>query len=196
MLKKAVQSVQKVDVRSIVPTKYFTANQGEYNSYDEVYKAFGKTKKLSNVSNHEGIVVNTVDEFAALLAYLKDQSTGTVTTVTNVTNESKVSPQQTFTRTVDAVIFDMKLYWIRGYATVDYDSKGVISNISASSSLLGVTFARTWKPDTPHISYVAENERKITYTGTLDHNVFVGGVGTIVSERVSDWASSMIAHRQ
>lgn len=95
--------------------------------------------------------------------------------------------EQTKTKTFEQVIHDFKVYWIKGYVTVDYyPSTGHITQTTARSALLGFTSGTIWNPDEPRITASAPYKRKVTFTGVLSTPVWSenieGTMGVLTTE--------------
>ncbi|CAM4397627.1 hypothetical protein U9M73_17145 [Paenibacillus phoenicis] len=91
-------SLQTVSVRDIVPSKYFESVKGKFHSKKAVLEATGfkrvTSKKLSDMKFENGaIIVNSFDEYAALLQYYADLEK--MYNNSNILNS--VSPTATYT---------------------------------------------------------------------------------------------------
>lgn len=184
-----------INVRDVVPSEYFEKYKGVFKTPEEVYAAFNQENRPISPSTQSntngGIKVNSVDELAALIAFLKDStSTKQEPTVLEDSNsnitEFTTTANENVTRTNEVTIYDNYIYWIKGYVTIDYvKSTGKITKTTARSALLGVTFGHTWKPDSPRITVISDIKRQVIFSGVLETNVWFDGVGTIISENVN-----------
>lgn len=43
----------------------------------------------------------------------------------------------------------------------------------------------TWKPEEPRITAVSDIKRSVLFAGVITTNVFVGGIGEVISDPVS-----------
>lgn len=72
------------------------------------------------------------------------------------------------TETFERTIYDDKLWWIKGYTTIDYvRGTGKITKTTARSALLGLTAGLTWDPAEPRITVLSDFKRQVIFAGTL-----------------------------
>ncbi|MGG4092078.1 hypothetical protein [Paenibacillus lautus] len=155
--------VDTISVRDVIPAEYFEAAKGKYQSKEDILKDTGftpvKTGRASTMQYDNGaIIVNDLDEYAALLTYYSDNNNQTI--ASNQTFEgssNQISPMAIVTDSVtqtvwgDGLAAGANLSWIS--ATVSFnrhDSAGnwnIVSVTDSSSSLLGFHPGNSWQHD-------------------------------------------------
>lgn len=192
------EPVAQYSLESVVPSDYFKEYEGKYQTFDQVYDAFQQdVRPMTDAEQSQGeyaFSVQTPDELAALLAYMKDQrqlAESQVQTV-YVDNEktalsaTAAAATDIDTVTIENTIYDNYVYWIKGYVALDYvPSSGKITKTTAWSSLLGVTMGHTWKPVEPRITVVSDIKRNVLFAGVITTNIWVGGVGEVLQDPVN-----------
>lgn len=183
--------VVRNSLQSVVPSTYLMQYKGKFQTFDQVYAAFEqKVRPMTNEEKTKGeyaFSAQTPDELAALLAFLKDQRQSVLNRKVEIQNGamSTLANWELITETFEETIYDNSIYWIKGYVTIDYVPRvGEITKTTARSALLGVTFGHTWKPDTPRITVLSKVKRKVIFAGTLTTNIFVGGVGEVITDNI------------
>lgn len=92
----------------------------------------------------------------------------------------------TRTSTSEETVYDNSLYWVKGYVTIDYNQhSGRITNTTARSALLGLTYGHTWRPETPRVTVIDSIRRQVIFTGVITTNITVNGIGEVLAENVS-----------
>lgn len=196
---QVVDDSQFLTVADIVESEYLTKYTNKFKTYEEVRKSAGftldgtidaETINNSTGEGHKGIKVNNVDEYAALLFYLKDQDGQTQTVKLNGPVKPKPGVVTPFaTKTFEKVVASALTQTVMGYVTVTYDN-GKISKAVTSSELIGFHPMNTWKHNSDR-SYVDLNSKKTGGTayieGTLSLVVLIEGVGTISTKTHSTY---------
>jgi len=188
-----------VSISDIIPREFLDKYRGKYNSYDEVYKAFGMQYRTMSEAEEEqaqangGLEATNADELAAYLAYyedLKEQNSEVITgnpTNTDNPKANSVESSAIKTRTDSRVIYDnMGVYWIKAFITIDYNTPGGhITKTTARSALEGLVYGHTWRPEKPRITVLSDIKRQVIFAGEVDTNLFIGGVGTVLTDSIS-----------
>ncbi|GAC44421.1 small-conductance mechanosensitive channel [Paenibacillus popilliae ATCC 14706] len=193
----------KYSLESVVPSTYLTRYKGKFQTFDQVYAVFGKKVRpmtSEEKANEYVYYVQTPDELAALLAFLNDQKQSAQNRTVEIHHggihtlaaqaagqSSRISKRSTdlATETFEKTIYDNKIFWIKGYVTIDYVPRvGTITKTTARSALLGVTVGHTWKPVPPRITVLSKVKRKVIFAGELTTEIFVRGVGKVMTENI------------
>ncbi|ALP36509.1 hypothetical protein ASL14_10400 [Paenibacillus sp. IHB B 3084] len=184
-----------VDVHDVVPQEYFDKYKGIYKSKEEVLNAFGLESQSKQSLSAQGVdtaetdktpalKANTVDEMAAIAAYIygpptnessKDSTIINPNDITEVGEKTdiqgqSITPQATATKKFEVILYELAggVYTVKGYVDLKYDSStGFITQTTATSSLIGATAFAIWSPDSPIIDSSAKYKRTITWNGTL-----------------------------
>ncbi|QDY81942.1 hypothetical protein FQU75_00215 [Paenibacillus polymyxa] len=185
-----------VDVHDVVPQEYFDKYKGVYKSKEEVLNAFGleskskqslTTQEINNADDAPALKADTVDEMAAIAAYIYGPPTNessidsTIINPSDIkevgeevgekagTQEQSVTPQATTaTKNFEVNLYEFDIYTVKGYVTLRYDSStGYITSTTATSSLIGASALASWSPDSPIIDSSYKYKRTITWNGTL-----------------------------
>jgi hypothetical protein len=180
-----------VDVHDVVPQEYFDKYKGVYKSKEEVLNAFGlesqskqslSAQEINTADKAPALKADTVDEMAALAAYIYGPPTKSSIDSTNIDpsnikevgektdiQEQSVTPQAiTATKNFEVNLYEFEIYTVKGYVTLRYDSStGYITSTTATSSLIGASALASWSPDSPIIDASYKYKRIITWNGTL-----------------------------
>ncbi|EJW13769.1 small-conductance mechanosensitive channel [Paenibacillus alvei] len=182
----------KYSLENVVPSTYFMKYKGQFQTFDQVYATFGKkVRPATTEEKTKGEVAYSVknpDELAALLAFLNDQKQLLQNSLSEpqIVSVGNTLAAEVQTDTYEQTIYDNSLYWIKGYVTIDYVPRtGKITKTTARSALLGLTYGHTWKPDSPRITVVSDQKRKVVFTGTITSSVNVGGEIEVWNDNVN-----------
>lgn len=169
--------VDTVDVHDIVPQEYFEKYAGIYNNKKEILDAFDLESSSQGITSEAGelpgINIDTVDEFAAFVAFVygspADSSTIDLSEMEEVQPQNQITAQASERRDFEVNLVEFGgIYTVKGYVTLIYNMPGGhITQTSASSGLVGATHFAIWNPDAPIINATASYKREITFSGIL-----------------------------
>ncbi|EES74448.1 hypothetical protein POTG_00728 [Paenibacillus sp. oral taxon 786 str. D14] len=158
-------SLQTVSVRDIVPSKYFESVKGKFHSKEAVLEATGfkrvTSKKLSDMKFENGaIIVNSFDEYAALLQYYADLEK----MYNNLNILNSVSPTATYTDYSEQTIWGdglggggTNLSWIVGIVQFErHDKSGdykIVKVTDTDSVLRGFHPGNSWEHSDARTTY-------------------------------------------
>ncbi|HEY2492805.1 MAG TPA: hypothetical protein VGI33_07840 [Paenibacillus sp.] len=176
----AETTLETKDASEVYDVRLFKENQGKFNSYDEVLDSFGLVESHSSNGNvTEAIVVNSVDELAALAATVQQGSQ--VSERGNLIAPMTLNP-------FSKVIYDAKTWWVKAFVNVTVDNKRITA-INPFSQHLGLTFGSQWNPNPPtpeYHNYGSYSTFNVNFTGTTSLNVILNGVITFFTTSVND----------
>ncbi|MMZ53659.1 hypothetical protein D1872_154580 [compost metagenome] len=186
-----------VDVHNVVPQEYFDKYKGVYKSKEEVLNAFGLESQSKQSLSVQGIDTadkppalnaDTVDEMAAIAAYIYGPPTNESSKDSTIINpsdikevgekadfqEQSITPQAIATKNFEVMLYEFGggIYTVKGYVDLKYESStGFITQTTATSSLVGAAAFATWSPESPIIESSSKYKRTITWNGTLTTRV-------------------------
>ncbi|NKI24722.1 hypothetical protein HFN20_26580 [Paenibacillus dendritiformis] len=189
-------SQQQVSVRDIVPPEYFTKYAGKFDSALEVDRATGfsaaapkqEVNKLHSQDNG-AIIVNSLDEYAALLNYFNDLTAPQNATIVET---QKTNPVQTFseTRTVihETTWNDQKVSWMKAYVIAEYDRDDkIVGTPKTDSGLYGVHPGQSWEHNDKK-SHAIVNDKKTgghaNIYGDLSYYLIFEGIGKLITKEL------------
>lgn len=197
-------SQQQVSVRDIVPPEYFTKYAGKFSSAAEVERATGfsaaaPTQEVNNLrsSNNEAIIVNSLDEYAALLNYFNDLTAPQNATVVET---QKTNPVQTFadydTREViyEKTWNDQKVSWMKAYVIAQVSNKDnkIIGTPKTDSGLYGFHPGTSWVHNDKKSHAVVNSDRTGGYAniyGDLSYYIIFEGIGKLMTKELYKYFS-------
>ncbi|WP_374016290.1 hypothetical protein ABU162_18435 [Paenibacillus thiaminolyticus] len=193
-------SQQQISVRDIVPAEYFAKFAGKFNSSVEVDQATGFSSaepaqnKLhsSNNGNNGAIIVNSVDEYAALLNYYNDLASPQNATIVET---QKTNPVQTFadydTRivTYEKTWNDQKVSWMKAYVIAEVSNKDdkIIGRPKTDSGLYGFHPGQSWEHNSTKSHAVVNSDRTGGYAniyGDLSLYIIFEGIGKVTTKEL------------
>ena len=192
-------AVKTVSIFDVVPEDYFVAVKGKYQSKEEVQNATGFKSVRSDITSmmhfdngfdNGAIIVNNLDEFAALLSYYAD--------LEKRANNShlSISSGDTYTTVVEKTIWGdglaagANLSWITGSVKLkkDYDTGKILEVMETDSSLKGFHPGNSWKHSSASTNY-GINSNKLsgwaTIVGDRTLAIINGGIGHIYTKQES-----------
>lgn len=165
---KSESDIKVIPADTLVSKDEINSVKGKYDSYDEVIKSFGGSKRevVSELPEgvEEAIEVNSVEELAAILQVNQNQ-------ISNQFQLSNVSSDE-------KVIYDASVYWVKMYVDVHFGSLGKISGVGVSSSLHGFHPGVDYTENTPLSSYTngtSSSSYTATARGSLTYYVWIMG---------------------
>lgn len=207
-------SSKTISVNDIVPKAYLSAVKGNFKSQKEIEEATGfknvkKRKiapfnKIDNGAVDNGvIVVNNLDEYAALLTYYNDLQSITASKLASTDNNSlsnnlnsTISIASTYTTTAEKTVWDdpMGFSWIKAYVTMTKNSStGVISGSpTTDSQLYGFHPGNSWSHSSTRSSVTLNSKKtggSATIVGDRTLSIIFEGIGNIVTKQETYYMS-------
>lgn len=139
-------------------------------------------------------MVNSLDEYAALLNYYNDLFPTNVPESVSKQNPNLVTPlvADTYYSTTEKTLWDdaLGLSWIKGFVTKAYSTSTnlIIGTPTTDSQLYGFHPGNTWIHSPYKSSAVVNTDRKTGYAnivGDLTLSIIFEGVGNITTKQVS-----------
>ncbi|WP_063568368.1 hypothetical protein [Paenibacillus sp. O199] len=156
-------------------------------TYEDVAKEFGvKSQVVTNDQISEAIVVNSPEEYEALLSSLKEgfevNGEPQIDEKLQVASPSRFTTMGTnFIVPYEKVIHDFKVYWVKAFADASV-ADGKITGVNGYSKLYGYQFGLSYVGQNPSISIASDKTSFIaTYRGEIQLYIFFEGVGRIDS---------------
>jgi hypothetical protein len=187
---------QTVSVHDIVPTEYFEAVKGKYKTKEEIREATGFTSQSSvaaksTQSNEGAIIVDDLDEYAALLTYYSDTTANQNINSPSISLFANTPDSNTATVWGDGLAVGANLSWIEATVFYERNSSNNITKITdTTSALKGFHPGTSWFHNnilTKNSATFYGNTAAIMITGTLNLNIIVDGIGTIQTKQVSHY---------
>ncbi|WP_197259123.1 hypothetical protein [Paenibacillus dendritiformis] len=194
-------SQQQVSVRDIVPSEYLSKYAGKFSSYAEVNKETGysaaaqtnSTNKLHS-SNNGAIIVNSVDEYAALLNYFNDLTALPQQNAT-VVEYQQTNPVQTFadsgtrTKIFEETWNDLGISWMKAFVIAEVSNKDdkIIGTPKTDSGYYGFHPGTSWEHNDKKSHAVVNDDRTGGHAniyGDLTLHIIVEGIGKIMTKEL------------
>ncbi|MGI2295650.1 hypothetical protein [Paenibacillus sp. GXUN7292] len=214
---KSTIDMKTVSVFDVVPQEYIDAVKGKFQSKEEVLNATGFKSEKSNITtsmmkfdsgfDNGAIIVDNLDEYAALLSYYADlgkstnnsplsisPSSANNTSALNNTSSSTYTDVATKTIWGDGLAFGANLSWITGSVKIKKDSSTheYLEILETGSSLHGFHPGNSWTHVPARTSHGINSDKKTGWAriaGDRTLTIIVKGIGEITTLPESHYMS-------
>lgn len=200
-LDESTIAAKTISIYDVVPQDYFVAVKGKYHSKEEVQNATGFKSVKSNITSmnfdnsfdNGAIIVNNLDELAALLSYYADLEKQVNNSLLSVSPAAATGDYiTTYEKTIwgDGLAGGANLSWITGSVKLKKqdNTHKIISVLDTDSTLHGFHPGNSWKHSAAKTTYGIASDRYTgwaTIVGDRTLSIIKDGIGDIFTKQES-----------